>query len=409
MPIDRTRRINISPYAPSRSRIRLSLSETQSCWQLISNRAMLCLMPEVCSLIWSVLVGAFRSRVSLEAENMILRHQLNGLRRKSPKRPTFGMLDRLIFAGLYRLAPKVLGALAIVKPETVIKWHRAGFRSYWRWKSRRRGGRPTVAPEIRKLIREMSIANPLWGAPRIHGELLKLGIDIGQSSVAKYMARRRDPPSQGWRTFLRNRADGIAAMDLFVVPTISFRLLYGLLIVGHGRRQILWFGVTAHPTADWIANQVTEACGWEQAPRYLIRDRNGAYGEVFIRRLRSIGIRDRPASPRSPWQNAYAERLIGSIRRECVDHVIVFSKRHLRHLLLCYMKILQCDPHASIPGERCTGLTRCRSRRAHSLSPNLRRTASPICPGFNLRQAHRSNARPLRRSSMSSNTATSMP
>jgi len=156
------------------------------------------------------LVGAFRSRVSLEAENTILRHQLNVLRRKSPKRPTFGMLDRLIFAGLYRLAPKVLGALAIVKPETVIKWHRAGFRSYWRWKSRRRGGRPTVAPEIRKLIREMSIANPLWGAPRIHGELLKLGIDIGQTSVAKYMAKRRDPPSQGWRTFLRNHADGIA-------------------------------------------------------------------------------------------------------------------------------------------------------------------------------------------------------
>src|ERR1700726_1439572 len=281
-------------------------------------------MPEVCSLIWLALVGAFRSRVSLEAENTILRHQLNVLRRKSPKRPTFGMLDRLIFAGLYRLAPKVLGALAIVKPETVIKWHRAGFRSYWRWKSRRRGGRPTVAPEIRKLIREMSIANPL-------------GIDIGQTSVAKYMAKRRHPPSQGWRTFLRNHADGIAAMDLFVVPTISFRLLYGLLIVGHGRRQILWFGVTAHPTADWIANQITEACGWEQAPRYLIRDRDGAYGEVFIRRLRSIGIRDRPTSPRSPWQNGYAERLIGSIRRECLDHVVVFSERHLRHLLLSYM------------------------------------------------------------------------
>src|SRR5277367_7095179 len=189
-------------------------------------------MGEVCSLIWLALVGAFRSRASLEAENTILRHQLNVLRRQSPKRPTFGILDRLIFAGMYRLAPKVLGALAIVKPETVIKWHRVGFRSYWRWKSRRRGGRPTVAPEIRKLIREMSIANPLWGAPRIHGELLKLGIDIGQTSVAKYMAKRRDPPSQGWRTFLRNHADGIAAMDLFVVPTISFRLLYGLLIVG---------------------------------------------------------------------------------------------------------------------------------------------------------------------------------
>jgi hypothetical protein len=148
-----------------------------------------------------------------------------------------------------------------------------------------------VPLEIRRLVREMSIANPLWGAPRIHGGLLKLGIDIGQTSVAKYMVRRRAPPSQGWKTFLRNHADGIAAMDLFVVPTISFRLLYGLLIVRHGRRQILWFGVTAHPTAEWIANQITEACGWEHAPRYLIRDRDRAYGQVFIRRLRSMGIR----------------------------------------------------------------------------------------------------------------------
>jgi hypothetical protein len=171
--------------------------------------------------------------------------------------------------------PTILNAIAIIKPETIIKWHRAGFRSYWRWKSRRRGGRPTVPPEIRKLIREMSIANPLWGAPRIHGELLKLGIDVGQTSVAKYMVKRREPPSQGWKTFLRNHADGIAAMDLFVVPTISFRLLYGLLIMEHGRRQVLWFGVTAHPTAEWIANQVTEACGWEQVPRYLIRDGMG--------------------------------------------------------------------------------------------------------------------------------------
>ena len=188
------------------------------------------------------------------------------------------------------------------------------------------------------MIREMSIANPLWGAPRIHGELLKLGIDIGQTSVAKYMTRRREPPSQGWKTFLRNHADGIAAMDLFVVPTVSFRLLYGLMIMGHGRRQILWLGVTAHPTAEWIANQLTEACGWERTPVYLIRDRDGCYGQVFTRRLRSLGIRDHPTSPRSPWQNGYAERLIGSIRRECLDHVVVFGERHLRHVLSCYME-----------------------------------------------------------------------
>ena len=274
---------------------------------------------------------------ALEAEILILRQQINVLRRTRPKRPPFISIDRLILGGVCRLFPKMYDALAIVRPDTVIRWHRAGFRSYWRWKSRHRCGRPAVPLEIRRLIREMSIANPLWGAPRIHGELLKLGIEIGQTSVAKYMARRRAPPSQGWRTFLRNHADGIAAMDLFVVPTISFRLLYGLLIMGHGRRQILWFGVTAHPTAEWIANQLTEACGWEQIPRYLIRDRDGAYGEIFLRRVRSIGIRDRPTSPRSPWQNAYAERLIGSIRRECVDHIVVFGERHLRHVLLSYM------------------------------------------------------------------------
>jgi Integrase core domain len=278
-------------------------------------------MSEVCSLALAALVGLFRSRAVLQAENLMLRHQLNVLRRRSPKRLSFEMLDRLIFTALYRFAPKVLDALAIVKPATVIKWHRAGFKSYWRWKSRRRGGRPAVPLEFRQLIREMSFANPLWGAPRIHGELLKLGIDIGETSVAKYMVRRRGPPSQGWKTFLHNHADGIAAMDLFVVPTISFRLLYGLVMMGHGRRQIMWVGVTTNPTAEWIANQLTEACGWEQAPRYLVRDRDRAYGEVFIRRIRSIGIRDRPTSPRSPWQNGYAERLIGSIRRECLDHL----------------------------------------------------------------------------------------
>src|SRR6266436_3637026 len=188
-------------------------------------------MRDVCSLIWLALVGLFQSRASLEAESLALRH-----RRKSPKKLTFTGIDRLVFAGLYRLAPGMLDALAIVKPETVIRWHRAGFRAYWRGKSKPQGGRPRTPVEIRHLIREMSLANPLWGAPRIHGELLKLGIDVGQTTVAKYMVKRRGPPSQGWKTFLHNHADGIAAMDLFVVPTISFRLLYGLLIMGHGRR-----------------------------------------------------------------------------------------------------------------------------------------------------------------------------
>ena len=296
-----------------------------------------CLMRDVLKLIWWGLIGLFRSRASLEAEILVLRHQVNVLRRRSPKRLAFSNLDRLIFAGLYAVAPRIVSALAIVAPQTVVRWHRAGFCLFWRWKSQSRSGRPKVPLEIRRLIREMSLANPLWGAPRIHGELLKLGIDIGQTSVAKYMARRRRPPSQGWKTFLHNHADGIASIDLFVVPTIAFRLLYGLLILRHDRRQVLWLSATAHPTAEWITRQLTEAFGWEHAPKYLIRDRDRAYGEVFTRRVRSMGIRDRPTAPRSPWQNGHAERLIGSIRRECRDHVVVFGERHLRHLLRPYM------------------------------------------------------------------------
>jgi hypothetical protein len=201
-------------------------------------------MIDFLKLLACVLTRLFRSRARLEAEILVLRHQLNILQRKSTKRTAFKSIDRVIFAGLYRFVPGVLDALKILKPETVIRWHRAGFRAYWRWKSRSRGGRPKTPLEVRQLIRDMSIENPLWGAPRIHGELLKLGIAVGQTTVAKYMAGGRRPPSQGWKTFLRNHADGIASMDLFVVPTISFRLLYGFLVLRHSRREILWLGVT---------------------------------------------------------------------------------------------------------------------------------------------------------------------
>src|SRR5258705_3697890 len=293
-------------------------------------------MRDLCRLIGWMVVDLIRSRATLEAVIWTLRSPISVLRRRAPRKLSFCAVDGMIFVGLYRMFPKICDALAIVKPDTVVRWHRAGFRLYWRWKSGPCSGRPTVPPEIRKLIQEMSIANPLWGAPRIHGELRKLGIEIGQTSVAKYMARRRGPPSQGWKTFLNNHADGIAAIDLFVVPTISFRLLYGLLLLHHDRRQILWLGVTAHPTAEWISHQLTEAYGWKVAPRYIIRDRDAVYGDVFIRRLRAMGIRDRPTAPRSPWQNGYCERAIGSIRRDCLDHVIVVGERHLRHLLRSY-------------------------------------------------------------------------
>ena len=201
----------------------------------------------------------------------------------------------------------------------------------------RGGGRPRTTADLRQLIREISIANPLLGAPRIHGELLKLGFEVAQSTAAKYMGKGRRPPSQSWKSFLQNDAAGIAGMDFFIVPTIGFRLLYALAILQHDRRRIVSFGVTAHPTAEWIARQITEAFPWNDVPRYLIRDRDAAYGHVVMRRLRAMGIRDRPTAPRSPWQNGNVERLIGSIRRECTDHVLVFGETHLRRLLIAYM------------------------------------------------------------------------
>jgi transposase InsO family protein len=184
----------------------------------------------------------------------------------------------------------------------------------------------------------MSVENPLWGAPRIHGELLKLGFAVAQSSVAKYMVKRRGPPSQGWRTFLRNHAPDIAAMDLFVVPTIGFDLLYAFVIVRLDRRDLVWINVTANPTAEWIAHQITEAFPWNETPQYLIRDRDRVYGTIVTRRLRAMGIRDKPTAPASPWQNGFAERLIGSIRRECVDHIVVWSEAHLRRILKAYAR-----------------------------------------------------------------------
>ena len=301
------------------------------------------------------------------------------LRRKSPRRVVFSGFDRMAFAGLYAPAPIILNALQIVKPNTVIRWHRAGFRVYWRWKSRSRGGRPKTAAEIRQLIREMSIANPLWGAPRIHGELLKLGIEVGQTTVAKYMAKRRRPPPQGWKTFLYNHADGIASMDLFVVPTISFRLLYGLLILQHARRELLWLGVTAHPTA----RQFTEAYGWRNAPRYLVRDRDRVYGSEFIRRIRAMGIRDRPISTHSPWQNGYAERLIGSIRREYLDHVVVFGERHLANLLRSYQKYYnECRTHLSLGKDSPLGRAVCPlETRSFTMTPSDLLRGDPPCSG----------------------------
>jgi transposase InsO family protein len=280
----------------------------------------------------AVLASPFKSKLRLEAENAVFRHQLNVLRRRLHGRVRLTNHDRWFFIQLYRWVPSILQVLTIIRPETLVRWHRAGFRCYWRWKARSLGGRPQIETELRALIRRMSMENPLWGAPRIHGELLKLGFEVAQSSVAKYMVKRRGPPSQGWRTFLGNHAQDIAAMDLFVVPTIGFDLLYAFVIVRLDRRELVWISVTTNPTAEWIARQLTEAFPWDEAPHYLIRDRDRIYGSVVTRRLRAMGIRDKPTATGLPWQNGFAERLIGSIRRECLDHVVIWSEAHLRRI-----------------------------------------------------------------------------
>jgi transposase InsO family protein len=286
----------------------------------------------------AVLTSPFKSKLRLEAENAVLRHQLNVLRRRLHGRVRLTNNDRWFFIQLYRWFPSILQVLTIIQPETLLHWHRAGFRRYWRWKSNSRGGRPQIQTELRVLIRQISMENPLWGAPRIHGELLKLGFEVAQSSVAKYMAKRRGPPSQGWRTFMHNHAPDIAAMDFFVVPTLGFKLLYAFVVVRLERRDLVWINVTAHPTAEWVAHQITEAFPWNEAPRYMIRDRDRIYGTVVTRRLRAMGIRDKPIAPASPWLNGFAERLIGSIRRECLDHIIVLGEAHLRRILKSYAR-----------------------------------------------------------------------
>jgi transposase InsO family protein len=288
--------------------------------------------------VLAALAAPFKSKSRLEAENAALRHQLIVLRRKVHGRVRLTNNDRWFFIQLYRWFPSILKVLTVIQPETLVRWHRAGFRSYWRWKSCALGGRPRIETDLRVLIRRMSVENPLWGAPRIHGELLKLGFFVGQSSVAKYMVKRHGPPSQGWRTFLRNHAPDIAAMDLFVVPTIGFDLLYAFIIVRLDRRDLVLINVTANPTAEWIARQLIEAFPWNEAPKYLIRDRDRIYGSIVMRRLRTMGIRDKPTAPASPWQNSFAERLIGSIRRECVDHFVIFGEVHLRRILQAYAR-----------------------------------------------------------------------
>ena len=282
--------------------------------------------------------SVFKSRARITAEIMVLRHRVMVLERRHRGQIKLNRLDRVILAWLSRAVPAVRDAIIIVKPETVLRWHRQGFRAFWHWKSGSRGGRPSVDGDLRRLILRLAAENPLWGAPRIHGELLKLGFEVAQSTVSKYLRQRPWPKGQSWKTFIENHKDAMTAIDLFVVPTIGFKLLYGIAILHLGRRELVWTNATLHPTADWIAQQITEAFPWDHAPSYLIRDRDACYGAVFNRRLSNLGIRDHPIAPRSPWQNGYMERVIGSIRRDCLDHTIIFGETHLRRTLRSYAR-----------------------------------------------------------------------
>ena len=323
--------------------------------------------------------GLVRSRIALHLEVLALRHQLQVLQRSRPRRLRLVRADRWLWAWLSTSWTAWRTALVIVKPETVVAWHRQGFRWYWTWKSRRRLGRPTVPRDVRALIRTMSEANPLWGAPRIHGELLKLGFEVSQASVAKYMVRRDKPPSQSWRTFLANHLQQIAAADFFVVPTATCRLLFVLVILAHERRRVVHVAVTAHPTAAWTAQQLREAFPCDHAPRYLIHDRDSAF-HAWRTTAEAMGIEEVLTAPRSPWQNAYAERLIGSIRRECLDHVIIANERGLRSRLARVRGVLPAIPDSPLARQRCAHLATGRivNRRRHRGDPALRWSAPSL-------------------------------
>ena len=294
-------------------------------------------MISIARLLLLQILACLKSRAELRAENLMLRHQVDILLRSSPKPVRTTSVDRLRFVWLYRLWPMSIQAVMIVQPKTLIRRHRTGFRWYWRWKSRPRGGRPKVSAEIRQLVRRMSWENPLWGAPRIHGELLKLGFDVSQSTVSRYMPRRPRDAGQRWKTFLANHRDCIASIDFLTVQTILFKQLHVLVVLSHQRRRPVHLAVTANPTASWTVQQMREAFPWVGAPRYVIHDRHGTFGEAFRRRLQLLGMKPVPTAPRSPWQNGHVERVIGSIRRECLDHMIVFNPQHLRRVLNAYL------------------------------------------------------------------------
>jgi putative transposase len=306
-------------------------------------------------LVYLLLVVAFvraaiRSRAEVAAENLLLRQQFAVLTRPARKRPRLRRGDRVVWVLARLLWRRWSHHLVVVRPETVVSWHRAGWRLYWRWRSRSRLGRPRLSAEVRGLIAAMARDNPLWGSERIRGELRKLGIGVSRRSVQRY--RRRGParpPSQTWRTFLANHAAGIWACDLFAVPTLTFRTLYVLLFISHERRELVHLNVTAHPTARWVWQQLREATPWGRQPRHLIRDRDAVFGGDFVKRAEHLGIETLLTPFRAPKANAIAERVIRSLRNECLDHLIVLAEAHLRFVLAEFVRYYNIErPHRSL-------------------------------------------------------------
>jgi putative transposase len=287
--------------------------------------------------VLAVLRAFLRSRAGLQIEILALRHQLIVYERTAP-RPRLHPTDRLFWSILSRRFVDWREALVIVKPETVLRWRRRRFREHWARLSRsgRRAGRPRVPQDLRGLIRRMRQANPTWGSPRICGELAKLGLDVARSTVDKYLPRTRPPVSPTWKTFLEAHTKDLVAVDFFTVPTIRNRVLFVFVVLALDRRRVVHFNVTTNPTAEWTARQIVQAFPYDSAPKYLVRDRDNIYGDVFSRRVRGMGIEEVITSYRSPWQNGYVERLIGTIRRECLDYMIIFSEGHLRRVLKRY-------------------------------------------------------------------------
>jgi hypothetical protein len=270
-------------------------------------------------------------------ETLALRQQLTALKRAT-KRPAIQTSDRLFWVALARMWRNWRTALVLVQPDIVVRWHRDWLRRRWtRWSKSQPTGRRPTEPQIRALIREMAAANPLWGAPRIHGEPRMLGVDVSERTVSRLLARRRpSPSSQTWKTFLTNDLTAAASMDFFTVPTVTGRVLFVLVVLSHRRRRIVHFNITDHPTAIWTAQQVVNAFPHDTAPRWMHRDRDRVYGDVFRNQLAGMGIAEVVSAPASPWQSPYIERLIRSIRRECLDHVIVLNEALLRRALATY-------------------------------------------------------------------------